>query len=83
MMAFSWFRTPAKALPPAPPDHFPPEFVRTFTWLVSTLGDRATADCAVELEAATMLIEGMRDATPDWPVERYLALAEIMRGLRA
>ena len=78
-----WFRR-APAPPMAePPAHFPPEFARTFVELCQHLGERATADRAIELEAATLLLEHLRVSTPEWPTERYRVLAEILRGLRA
>ncbi|MFO1306616.1 MAG: hypothetical protein U1F54_23070 [Burkholderiales bacterium] len=70
---------PARAQAPA---HFPPAFAETFDGLVHALGDRATPDRAIELEAATLLLESMRTSSPDWPADRFRALAGIMRGLR-
>lgn len=76
-MTLPWFQRRA-----TPPAHFPPDFAATFAEITAALGGKATADRAVEIEAAALLLEDMRVSAPDWPAERFAALAALMRGLR-
>ncbi len=76
----AWFRSRPLAEAPA---HFPDEFRRTFNEITAALGDKATADRAVDIEAATLLLESLRATGPDWPTDRYDLLLRLLQRLRS